>query len=101
MTPPKRVKAAGTYYTVEYVDRIEADDGGELAGDCLGSAQRIRVSSTQGTDRQKSTLLHETIHAIADELNYDWPEGLVLQAERVFWLMARDNPGLIRYIRSK
>lgn len=101
MPAPKRLKIAGTTYHVEYVPEIMTDDGDELAGDCLGSAQRIRVSTSQGADRQRSTLLHEAVHAIADELNYNWPEELVLQAERMIWMLARDNPGLIRYIRER
>lgn len=102
MNAPKRLKIAGSTYKVLMVDEpILADDGAELAGDCLASESRIRVNTRQSHDRVRSTLLHESIHAVSDELNYDWPEGLVLQAERVFYMLIKDNPGLLRYVRER
>ena len=100
---PKRIKAAGTTFRVEYHEKIMSaePDSIELSGDCQFSQQRIRISLAQGEDKQKSTLLHETVHAIADELNYNWDEDTVLQAERIVWLLIRDNPGLVKYVKER
>lgn len=98
---PVRARIAGSYYKINYVPMIEHPEIGELAGDCNSSKQEIRISTNQVEDRQKTTLLHELIHAIADDLNYDWPEATVLQAERLTMMLLRDNPGLLEYIRRK
>lgn len=103
MADPKRLRVAGTTYTIHWADAPIFDDAGDaILGDCDDTTKTIRMSLTaSGHDQKRSTLLHESLHATSDELNYGWTEKMVLQAERVMFMLLRDNPGYVRWLMQK
>lgn len=63
LTLPDHVVALGTPFQVQVVDEVD-DEGSD--GETSGTHRIIKVSASQDTRRQWTTLLHEYMHAVLD-----------------------------------
>jgi len=91
---PKSVRVAGHDYTVRL-----ANPDGDLetvnVGRCDHYRMRITLDASMSPDAQRSTLLHELIHAADKRFGAsDMTEAQVLALENGLWAIFRDNAGL-------
>lgn len=98
MKSPKTVRFGGVYYKVEYPEKVKS---GKLAGLCDHDKALIRVSSELGMEMQKSTLLHESLHAAAHHIDWKASEETIVKMEKMLMALLRDNPGFIRWLLQK
>lgn len=73
----KEFEIFGTKYTISHIDKIESEDEGKFtSGQTNPAAKWIRIAKLDydgkpvESDSYKVTLLHELIHAILDEGQY-------------------------------
>jgi hypothetical protein len=61
---PKTIEVGDSTYAVYYVKRL---DRGRLLGACYSESKRMQISMEMGRSEAESTVIHELLHAIADE----------------------------------
>jgi len=80
--------------------------GGD-SGDCSIELLRIRVSPDLALSQERDTVLHETLHAVADmtgvthELGSDTEEKFVRRLTPAVLDLLRRNPALVAYLTGK
>lgn len=84
---PRSVKVNKKTYAIRYTDEIEK---GKLAGLCDHIAKKIDVLIEERTESE-STVIHEILHAISYEYNFDLSENKVLQLETAIYSVFRAN----------
>ena len=67
----------------------------------MSEAMKGLDNTTPKYDTQKETLLHETLHAISDEMNLDLSEEQVSGAARGILAMLIDNPSFAKFLLKK
>jgi hypothetical protein len=96
---PNKIRILGKTYSVAYTS------GKPLAQDDLGHCdygqQRIAVRSGLAHDEERSTLLHEAIHAVAYGMNTRLSEQKVGVLESGLYALLVDNPDLVAYLTKK
>lgn len=98
---PERIKIISKRFTIEYQATGSADLDPEHSGECRTLEQRILIEDGQQPDTQKDTILHEVIHAIADEMDLDLSEEQVGGAAKGILAVLMDNPTFARYLLRK
>lgn len=70
----------------------------EEYGLCHQKDTRMTVSADQSLENLRDTLLHETFHAISDDLKCGLSEKQVHVMATATLCVLRDNPGLVRFL---
>ena len=96
MKIPKTVNIIGKSYTV----LSEEPRDGEY-GECDFRHTTLKVSPKQSGDGQQDTLLHEVMHAIAEEMQFPMSERTVRGAATGLLMVLRANPALVAYLLGK
>jgi hypothetical protein len=100
--PPKRLRVLGRTYEIHYKREVRSTPKGKkLRGYCDHEHMQLVIEDPQQISLQKSTVLHEAIHATADTIGFNWSEKMVEQAEQVFFAILRDNPTFTRWIIAR
>jgi hypothetical protein len=96
---PASLKILGKKWSVDYVkdSPLEKDE----LGICDLEKQAIHVKDGLPGEQERSTLLHETIHAISDSLGLNLNEKQVQGLETGLFDMNTRNPRLFTYLRKK
>lgn len=68
---PSQLVIGGNNWTIRLQDEVTGDDGDKLEGLCEHSLHTITISSALAEQRQKETLVHETLHALSDFIGID------------------------------
>jgi len=93
---PAKAKLMGKVWTVTY---------GQLAKDEIGECdlenQSITIKDGLKPEQEKSTLLHEFIHAISDSLGLNLTERQVQGLETGLFDLNASNPRLFTYLKKK
>ena len=93
---PAKVKILGKQWTIEY---------GQMPKDEIGESdlerQHITIKDGLKQEQEKSTLLHECIHAIADSLGLGLTEKQVQGLETGLFDLNSSNPRFFSHIRKK
>lgn len=95
---PKTLRFGGVFYKIAYPAKVK---GGKLAGRCDHDKALIEVSQEQAGDMQKSTLLHESLHAAAHHIDWSVTEKTIVKMEKMLMALIRDNPGFIKWLLQK
>lgn len=88
-------------YRVKEVERLTSDDHVRLRGDHNQNALEIRIDKDMDAQIERVTLLHELVHAIADERNLDLTEACVNQMSVGLAALLIDNPELTSLFLEK
>lgn len=97
---PHKLKILGRMWEVEYSLTSESLGKDEI-GNCDPEKQVMSVKDGLKMEQEKSTLLHETIHAIGETLGLGLTERQVQGLETGLFAMNRDNPKLFSYLKRK
>jgi len=84
-----KIKILSKEYTVHFEDPGLWSDGG--MGRCYAPDQVIRINSAMHPDAQKSTLLHEILHAVADCCGLSLTEQQINGLETGLFSVFKDN----------
>jgi hypothetical protein len=93
---PVRLRLFGKRWTVDY-RALEGDDIGE----CDIEGHAIAIKEGLKAEQERSTLLHECIHAISDSLGLGLTERQVQGLETGLYDLNNSNPRLFSYLRQK
>ena len=87
------VKVGGINYKVELVDLTTQrdDEIGWQLGYCHFHKDLIEINSMISEQRQRQTLVHETMHAIYEEAGVEQDEGDVDALAKVLYQVLKDN----------
>lgn len=96
MKRPTKLRIIGKTYTVSYGSTTPLNE--EDQGNCNYQQQEICVREGLGPDEERSTLLHEAIHALAYAMNIKMTEGAVESFEAGLYALLVDNPDLVSYL---
>jgi hypothetical protein len=109
---PTRVKIGTQTYRIQ--QRAPKDDGGlgNALAYTLVESNLIVISNQLPTDRQRSVLIHEIIHALIysftrqdtpDKLESfdDWEHHFIGIIQEPLIMLIRDNPDLIAYLTAE
>ena len=100
MKRPASLKILSRKWEVEYATESKALDKDEI-GCSDAEKQHITIKEGLKADQERSTVLHETIHAISDTLGLGLTERQVQGMETGLFAMNRDNARLFSYLRGK
>ncbi len=93
---PEHIKLMGKKWSISY---------GGLKDDDLGESdlenQHITIKDGLKPEQEKSTLLHECLHAISDTLGLGLNEKHVQGLETGLWALLKDNPQFVSYLRRR
>lgn len=93
---PDQIKVMGKRWSVSY-EAMSADEMGESDLE----KQHITIKDGLKPEQEKSTLLHEVLHAISDTLGAGLTEKQVQGLETGLWAVLKDNPKFVTYLRKK
>jgi hypothetical protein len=93
---PTNLRIIGKTYSVSYGSTTPLNE--EDQGNCNYQQQEICVREGLGYDEERSTLLHEAIHAVAYAMNIKMTEGAVESFESGMYALLVDNPHLVAYL---
>jgi hypothetical protein len=93
---PVRLRLFGKRWSVKY-RALEADDIGE----CDIENHAIAIKEGLKAEQERSTLLHECIHAISDSLGLGLSEKQVQGIETGLYDLNKSNPRLFSYFRKR
>ncbi len=93
MKIPKTVNILGKRYTIALEEPKDGD-----YGECNYRHTTLKVSPKQSPDSQADTLLHEILHAVAEELQYAMHEKQVRLTATALVSVMRANRGLVAYL---
>ena len=95
----RSVQIGGFVYAVEYIADLRDDDG-KLDGRIHHGKTRIQLETALGDQALDQTLIHETLHAIFNQMGnlYLIKETELDALAHHLYQFIRDNPRLIRRI---
>lgn len=99
MSRPKKLRILGKTYSVHFGSTTPLNDTDQ--GNCDYQQQEICVREGLGPDEERSTVLHEAIHAVAYAMNVKMSEGAVESFEAGLYALIVDNPDFIKYLLSR
>lgn len=96
---PASLKILGKKWSVDYVKDtpLEKDE----MGLCDLEKQAIHIKEGLPAEQERSTLLHESIHAISDSLGLGLSEKQVQGLETGMFDLNSRNPKFFSYLRRK
>lgn len=94
----KKQKICSTYYEVSYHEELKGDKNEELRGRIIYGEDKIMISTKHPIQRQLQALLHENLHAIADEYGFDYDEDEVNAWGNAIFALIIDNPKFFELI---
>lgn len=86
---PKYIKIGNTKYAVSFARHVSADHTDR--GICDLKDKQILLKDNMGEKLTFETFLHETLHGISQEYNYEIPHALIHRLEESFAKFLRDN----------
>lgn len=104
MTRPSKSRFMGWVYEIEFLPpgQVKTDDDHDAWGTTDHNECRIRVEDNLHPDRERATVLHETIHQVLNLVGAQLPEEI---EERVCTILGealighmRDNPKFWQYL---
>ena len=99
---PERIKIISKRFTINYVPEghpgLEAEDN---KGMCDSLKQTIWIEDGMKYDTEKETILHETLHAISDEMGLHLTEEQVDGGAKGILAVLMDNPSFAKFILKK
>ena len=98
---PERIKIISKRFVVKYVPEGEGEITEEKMGLCDTLNQVIWIEEGLQYDTQKETLIHETFHAVSDEMGANLSEEQVTLMAKGVLAMLMDNPTFARYLMKK
>lgn len=98
---PERLKIISKRFTVNYVPEGGGDLTGEQMGLCDTLGQLIWIEDGLEYDTQKETILHETLHAVSDEMGLNLTEEQVSGATKGVLAVLIDNPSFAKFLLKK
>lgn len=96
MSRPEHLKILGKKWSISY-GFLEKDDIGESDSE----KQHITIKDGLKIEQERSTLLHESIHAISDTLGLGLTEKQVQGLETGLFDLNRVNARFFSYLRRK
>lgn len=95
---PTKLRLLGKNWTVAYRPVLPSKD--EI-GECLSETQTINIKHGLKPEQERSTILHECIHAIDYSLGLGLTEKQVMGLEAGLYDLANSNPRFFSYIKKK
>ena len=93
---PGKLRLLGKTWRVAY-----GEVGGEDIGECDLERQTLTVKDGLKLEQEKSTLLHECLHAISESLGLGLTEKQVLGLEAGLYDLNNSNPRIFSYLRKQ
>ena len=95
---PAKVKVMGRNFPIKYVEGecLVGDENGE----CSVDKMTIYVRDGLEIQLERSTILHETLHAISDLMGLDLTEKQIEGLETGIYQVNSDNPRFFTNIRK-
>ena len=100
-TRPERLKIISKRFAINYVQEGEGDLTEDKMGLCDTLNQRIWIEEGLQYDTQRETILHETLHAISDEMGLGLSEEQVSGAAKGVLSVLIDNPSFAKFLLKK
>lgn len=94
----KKIRTGGSFYDVEYMDKLRNENDQILRGRVWYADELIRISKDFSLSVQLKTLFHESTHTIFEEYDFDGGEDEVSIYGKVFYSFIIDNPEFIKEI---
>lgn len=100
MQPPSTVVIGTVTYQVMILpsEKLWKDSGMNLLGHCRHPEAELRVLEGLSDDRTAQIVLHEAIHAIAEDAGIDLKEKEVRAVCNGIFNMLRNNPDFALYL---
>ena len=108
---PRFIQVGARRYSIRCsqadIDAESVEQGAELHGMTNTTAMRITLNPKNSPDRQRDTLMHESLHAILDlaglnqDLGQEMEERVVNRLAPVLLDALRRNPRLVAYLMEK
>lgn len=95
---PAKVKVIGKTYAVRYVTGSPLEEGD--TGECDYDAAIISIRDGIESQLERSSLLHEVLHALDDQLNLRLTEKQIEGLENGLFQIAVDNPRFFAFVRK-
>jgi len=98
----KSIRIAGVTWRIEHLSQGELFEksGEDLLGYCAWPDCVIRLRADMPADRAATVLLHEILHAIADDADLNLPEGALRKLSTGLFEVMRNNPALIKLVAN-
>lgn len=97
---PTKLRILGRSWEIEYAKETPNLESDEIG--CTDSEkQHISIREGLKPEQEKSTLLHESIHAISETLGLNLSEKQVQGLETGLFAMNRDNPRFFPYLKKR
>ena len=92
-----KVKACSSIYNIQYLDGLK-DGNDNLFGEIEYGFLTIKINKKYHLDRQRQAILHEAIHAINYEYQFNFKEIMIERLSNAFYAFLIDNKKFINEI---
>lgn len=89
----KKIRIGGKDFEIRVVDNLDDKDG------TIEYNQRLIRIVKNHPGLMKSTLLHETLHALSFMFDLNLSESQIIRLEEGLMMILNDNPKLIDYLK--
>jgi len=92
-----KLKVCSSIYDIEYLNELK--DGNEnLFGDIEYGFLKIRINKKYHSERQNQAILHEAIHGLNYEYQFNFNEKMIERLSNAFYAFLIDNKKFIHEI---
>jgi hypothetical protein len=96
---PNKIRILGKTYSVKFTNDAPVHE--DAQGHCDYLKLRLTVREGLAPAEERSTLLHEALHAVSQAMGMNLSEAQVGRLEGGLFAMIRDNPEFIDYLKKK
>lgn len=97
MKRPTKLRLLGKNWTIRYGSTKNKDEMGE----CLSETQAITIKEGLKPEQERSTVLHECLHAIDFSLGLGLTERQVMGLEAGLYDLCNSNPQFFSFLKKK
>ena len=98
---PERIKIISKRFNLDYLPEGQAPLADDRMGECDTMNQKILVQEGLKFDTEREVILHETLHAISDEMNLDLTEHQVEGTAKGILSVLIDNPSFAKFLLKR
>ena len=92
----EKIRILTTDFKLNFVERLRDKEGvNSLRGDICYSHPEIRIDTEQSEQLIYQTIWHEVLHGIADQMDVEMAEGIVIKLTNGLVSVLRDNRALM------
>jgi hypothetical protein len=98
MSFKNKIKIGFREFDLVYADGLRNNDGAALYGEIRYDTMEIKINTEHDSNQQKSTIIHEVLHGIADYNGIELNENQTVGLGSNLYEFMKNNPKLIEHI---